>query len=102
MWICKNDGFVSIVENSNDKNTLMVRARREEDLINVIGEQHEIVITPKNDYRYRAFISKHEVARIISNHIININYPNFKNSVSDSDLHKLYGNFWYQHYKYQK
>jgi hypothetical protein len=31
-----------------------------------------------------------------------INYPNFKNSVKDDDLHNLYLAFWGDHHRYQQ
>lgn len=101
MWICLNDGFISAVQTENDPNLLKVRARRLNHLQSIFPG-HRIQITRKTDYKYRVFVTKEELARVMLNRIMNIDYSNFKNSVEDDELHDLYGRFWMQHYRYQK
>ena len=98
MWICFNDGFVSAVEDWNDKSMLRVRARKREHLefLNVEIQQDQ-----GTDYKFRCFISKESFADIVKQRILNINYGNFKSSVKDYSLHNLYAEFWELHYDYQ-
>ena len=57
----------------------------------------------KADYRYRSYIRRSEVAKTISEELLNINYDNFKNSVSKGDKDRLnaYMNVWSSLYKMQ-
>lgn len=102
MWICFNDGFVSAVVSDTNPNNLIVRARRLEDLENVIGEGHVIYTNAGTDYKYRAEISKEDFAYIVAHEVENINYTNFKSSVKDIPLHNLYIRMWRLHRNYQK
>ena len=43
MWICFNDGFVSVVADKNDFDRLLIRARRKQDLLNVCGNDVEVL-----------------------------------------------------------
>jgi hypothetical protein len=81
MWIFLNDGFFSIVESYEDKSKFLVRARIKGDLERVFGD-HEVLETPYNDYRFRMILDKKYVTNIIANRIENIDYSNFKNSIS--------------------
>lgn len=93
MWICLNDAFYSIVASDRDPALLNVRARREGDI-----ERHfpnaEIVRLPNTDYAYRAFLRRGEVAAFLIRHIAELDYPNFKASVSDPPLHAAYEEVW--------
>lgn len=101
MWIGLNDGWLSIVENRNDEDTLLVRARCVTDLTNAFP--HCDWFEDKNaDYQYRAYINRKEVAKQIADRILNIDYPNFKASVMRLHLKQLYDNLWrsvYLHYQ---
>ena len=100
MWICLNNGFVSAVEDFNDKTRLLIRARRKEHLTdNFHG--FDVIELDDADYRYRISISKEEYADRIHAKIMNIDYPNFKNSVMDEDLEAMYHKFWYFGYQLQ-
>ena len=100
MWFCFNNGFVSAVENRDDKDGLVVRARRREHLEDNFPD-NKIVVGGSTDYNYRIFISKKEFAEIVKDRIMDIDYGNFKNSVEDDDLYDLYSKFWTLHYKFQ-
>ncbi len=97
MWICFNDGFLSLVSDVHDPSRLMVRARRKEALLNVLGTQVEVVENAGSDYRWRTFIDRKTFSSLVAVRIENIAYTNFKNSVRDSDLHDLYLGFWQLH-----
>lgn len=105
MWICHNQGFVSIVADRDNKDRLLVRARRREDLEAVLKPvlpDIEIFSDKGADYKWRAFVPRESIAAVIALHITNITYDNFKNSVKNDELHDLYAGFWEDHWKYQK
>ena len=102
MWFCFTDGFLSVVADRNNEDRLMARARRRQDLLNVLGDTLEITETPKADYRWRAFVSRDHFKLIVSARIDDIDYTNFKNSVNDTDLHGMYSDVWSIHRCYQQ
>ena len=93
MWICDNEGFLSIVKNWNDEDTLLVRARSEEHIKNTFP-YCEMFTDAEADYPYRAYINRDEVAEVIAMRLAEIDYTNFKDSVVDDDLHDAYVNMW--------
>jgi len=101
MWLCFNDGFLSVVADKHDPSRLLVRARRRQDLLNAVGKETEIVETPDRDYRWRTFIGREDFTAIVGGRIDKIDYTNFKNSVKDHDLHDMYLDFWARHLRYQ-
>jgi hypothetical protein len=101
MWFCFNDGFLSVVADKHDPARLLVRARRKKDLLNVFGPHIEIVKNAGTDYRWRTFVDRKMFAALVASRIESIDYPNFKNSVPDRDLHDLYMDFWNLHHRYQ-
>lgn len=101
MWICFNDGFVSVVADRNNPARLLVRARRKQDLLNVCGKDVEVLKDAGTDYRWRTFVDRKAFSALVAARIDNIGYTNFKNSVKDHDLHDMYMDFWSRHYRYQ-
>lgn len=101
MWICFNDGFVSAVQNTNLADGLVVRARRREILDGLFADK-EVIVGGSTDYNYRVFVSKTDFVGVVASRISEIYYPNFKNSVEEPELHKLYADFWRFHYEYQR
>ena len=100
MWIGLNDGWLSIVENRNDEDSLLVRTRALADLTNTFPHC-DWFEDEDADYRYRAYIERGEVAKQISDRVLNIDYDNFKASVESGHLSALYNNLWrsvYMHY----
>lgn len=93
MWICLNDAFLSVVDKQEKPGCLTVRARRQHDISRVFP-QAEVIETPSADYRYRALISRDAVARALTARVIAIDYSNFKDSVSERDLHDAYFDVW--------
>ena len=95
MWIVLNKSFLSIVKNRNDKNTLLVRARVNGD-INKVFQDADVFEDANADYKYRSYIDRKIVANEISKELMNINYDNFKNSVSKDDYTRsnAYMNVW--------
>lgn len=82
MWIAMNDSFISIVEDRNDPDQLVVRSRLLGDLLAVFPEyEHCVIVSDDSDYRFRLFIPRSEVMDAISLKIAHIEYDNFKNSI---------------------
>ena len=102
MWIVLNKSFLSIVKNRNNDEELLVRSRVNGDIEKVFKDAN--VFEDLNaDYRYRSYIKRSEVAKTISEELLNINYDNFKNSVSKDDKNRLnaYMNVWSSLHKMQ-
>ena len=60
-------------------------------------DRENILMSIKNaDYKYRSYIKREDVASVISNKLINIDYDNFKSSVSKDDniRSNAYMNVW--------
>ena len=102
MWICFNDGFVSMVDDKDNPASLLVRARRKQDLLNVCGNDVEVLKDAGTDYRWRAFVDRKAFSALVAARIDKIGYTNFKNSVKDHDLHDMYMDFWSRHHRYQE
>ena len=100
MWFCFNDGFLSVVADKTKPARVMVRARRKIDLVNVFGPDVEIVETPEADYRWRTFLHREAFKQVVNSRIDTMNYTNFKDSVKDHDLHRMYVEVWERHAKY--
>lgn len=102
MWLCFNDAFVSLVEDDVDPTYLKVRSRRRDHLVNLFPEHAErIEQDVGTDYKYRLYLLKDYVAEVVSKRVRAIDYPNFKDSVKNHELHELYADFWHLHYAYQ-
>ena len=101
-WLCFNDAFLSVVNHRDDRDLLVVRARRREHLTNVFGKDAQITVTPERDYKYRVIAERKKVAEIVAARINEIDYGNFKDSVGTDGLHALYERFWGLHHQYQR
>jgi hypothetical protein len=101
MWIAFNDGFISAVQDGKDADRLVIRARRREHLERIFPDC-EILTGLGTDYKYRIFVNKIKFATLLAQRAAEIDYANFKNSVEDAALHRLYNGFWRLHYEFQK
>lgn len=100
MWICLNDGFVSIVQVHDQPERLLVRARRREHLRAFLNgapdhtkaflKGAKIATTPGHDYRFRVVLPRGVVAELLAARVLAIDYGNFKDSVKEPKLHHLY------------
>lgn len=107
MWVALNKGFFSIVESKADDKVLAVRARLRGDLERVwatemMSERAAVTETPDRDYRFRTFLSRRVVAEKIRREVLDIDYNNFKNSVEDKKLSKMYTDIWTAAYDHQE
>lgn len=108
MWIATTAGFVSIVKDSVDQDMMVVRARRRIHLVEFLADApFEPVIMCDHhghrDYRWRFFARQDQVARLVSDHVMRIDYSNFKDATKkdDPELAQMYGYWWSDHYNYQ-
>ena len=74
MWIHTVNGFVSIVKHNKIPNCLLVRGRVKADLEAILGDDYEITTEPGSDYTYRAIVDAEDVAVIIADAILSIDY----------------------------
>jgi hypothetical protein len=101
MWICLNDAFLSIVTDTANPDRLLVRARRRGDIERVFTDAL-ISENTGTDYRYRTRLPRATVASTLSARIADIDYPNFKASVTDTERHAAYFHLWGVMYRYQE
>src|ERR1035438_2368545 len=66
MWLCFNDGFVSGVADKNNPASLLVRARRRQDLLNVCGKDVEVLKDAGTDYRWRTFVDRKAFSALVN------------------------------------
>ena len=96
-----NNSFVSAVQDRDNPDQLCVRARIKGDLEALFGADTKVIETHDSDYRFRTFLPKSVVSEIVAKNIENIEYDNFKNSVTDHDRHEAYLDVWTAMYRYQ-
>ena len=87
MWIVLNKSFLSIVKNRNNENQLLVRARVKGDIEKVFKDA-DVFEDERADYKYRSYINRENVASLIGNELLNIDYDNFKSSVSKDEVYR--------------
>jgi hypothetical protein len=101
MWLFMNKSFLSIVDKGDPSGkTLLVRARQAGDIEQVFPDA-EVQMEAGSDYHYRARIDRGQVANAIADAIRNIDYSNFKSTVSDPDHHDAYLDVWSTMYAFQ-
>ncbi|MEQ9398173.1 MAG: hypothetical protein RJQ04_03305 [Longimicrobiales bacterium] len=90
MWICLNDAFVSIVEDPNDDSSLLVRARRFDDLVRALRvKPWDIDVTPDQEYPYRVMLPRPRVQNAVYRAVGDIAYSSLQASVSQDDTGRL-------------
>ncbi|PKN35643.1 MAG: hypothetical protein CVU61_02135 [Deltaproteobacteria bacterium HGW-Deltaproteobacteria-19] len=101
MWVFTNRGFLSVVQDHDDPDTLVVRSRFPGQ-IQALFPKATVSRTPGRDYLYRAFLPKAEVAEAIRREVEAIDYGNFKNSIGDDRYHDACLDVWTALYRHQK
>lgn len=101
MWIFTSEGMISIVRHRELPQQLMVRARQPEILISLFPE-NELIITPDADYRYRKIIAQSDLIEVLNEEVEDMQYDNFKNSISNQDYHDACSRVWGCMYQYQQ
>lgn len=80
MWIFLPTSFISVVQKPGDTDTLTVRARISGDIESVFPQAH-VAQDKGTDYKYRARISREEVAKVLHDQVMGLNWNNFKGAV---------------------
>lgn len=93
MWIMLNNAFLSVVDKAPKPDQLVVRARVEGH-IEAVFPNAEVIRDASGDYLFRAFIDREEVAEAMYQAVMNIDYPNFKNSIKDNRYHDACSRVW--------
>ncbi len=102
MWVfLAKAGFFSVVQNVDDAETVVVRARCRDDLVRLgqlyLKNAGPIVDTPTRDYAHRLFVGKKAFADAIAAAALDIDIFNFKNATSTflgPARAALYGRVW--------
>ena len=100
MWLLTNFGFFSVVQKEGET-LLTVRARDRQDLLNLkascLPSLGEIEESAHSDYRFRARVPREVFADALRQIVLDIDYPNFKNSVAARQgkaRARIYGEVW--------
>lgn len=99
MWLLTPRGFYSVVVNRHDESTVLVRARRSEDLVSLSALSPDLVVehTPGRDYAWRTTVERGEWERLAAALASEIDYPNFKDAVAERQGYErasVYGRVW--------
>lgn len=85
MWIMTKFGLFSIVQNNDNPQTLLIRARAREHLTELMEATHKsgvrarkITTTPERDYPFRIVVNRREFAGMLTRLAGAITYGNFK------------------------
>lgn len=101
MWVFLNNSFLSIVQKPGQKDSLTVRARVRGDIERVFPSAN-VIENAGTDYKYRAVIPRQEVAKAMSDSVMNLTASNFKASVRDRNRLEAYHQVWDVMYDYQR
>jgi hypothetical protein len=93
MWICLPEAFLSIVHKDCGPDELLVRARVAGH-IEAVFPHVKVSQSQFSDYRYRAVVSRDDVAAALVMHANAMDYPNFKNEVRENRLHDAFARIW--------
>lgn len=93
MWIFLEQAFLSIVADRENPENLLVRGRFPKDIERIFPGA-EVTETPAADYRFRAFLPRAEVARVLGESVLAVSATNFKASIRDPWRHSVYGDVW--------
>ncbi len=112
MWIYLNTGFYSVVHKPPcQKDELLVRTRSKVDIDKLQKQlkekfnfDGEILSTPKADYAFRMVVPRHMIATFLVGAIMELDYPNFKNTIQGKDYqrHDAYMKCWEAMYEWQR
>lgn len=111
MWLFTKFGFFSVVIDQKNKDVYKVRARKRNDLEQLkfgIRSLSKCTVheDKRADYHFRIFVNKGQLKEIMDVLSDTLDYPNFKDMISESDNQndKLdsYHQVWEVMYEYQE
>jgi hypothetical protein len=94
MWLCLNDGFLSVVNAPYAGEDMLAVRGRVRAHVEAAFPNAEIIETPNRDYRFRTLQSREAVAAMVADRVRSIDYDNFKASVAESSLQHAYSDVW--------
>ena len=97
MWVAHSaggGGWVFIVAHRDRPAHLMVRARVRDHITSMWPDAEVYTLDVPHDYQYRADILREDVAEAMRAYTENIDYGDYKGSVSDSDLYRTLVAIW--------
>ena len=101
MWAFTRHGFISVVQNRDVADNFLVRSRDARPL-QELWPNHDIITLKDADYRFRINVNKDEVMEVLGEHILSIDYDNFKNEcVDDRESLRSLGSVWRVMFEYQ-
>jgi|GEM_PF-3954810 len=103
MWIATNKFFCSIVQDVNNKDKFLIRFRSEKHakaFQKLVKRKYNIDTSA--DYKYRMYIPKYEFIAVMTLFMLDIDYPNFKDSVDDPKYHNILLEMWFILRRYQE
>src|SRR5436190_19013712 len=92
MWLFMREGFLSIKQDNDSKDILIVRSRFEGDIEKLIGVKPFMPV--ESDYPLHAHVDRDVVVKAIVDQVKNIDYPSFKSSISDPRRIRRYVQVW--------
>ena len=110
MWLATKFGYYSIVKSNKVRDSFMVRARAEKDLLNLTKElfifrKRKIKKSYDTDYMFRIFITQEELDILMVFLSKNIDYSNFKDKIhtigNQKDKVPFYMRIWDVMFDYQ-
>jgi len=94
MWLAFTEGWLSIVAHRSNPDMLLVRARQERTIPRIFGKG--VMFTdPTADYLYRAEIPRDKVIEVVSKRFNDMQYDNFKNTISDIEYANACMDVWH-------
>ena len=102
MWLYANKGFLSIVQDMDNEERLLVRGRFEGD-IEAFFPEAEVHVDAGTDYKYRTFLPRRQVVERVKRYMEQeLDYCNYKNSVEDIRRLSAYHEVWDVMYQAQQ
>ncbi|MEI6314835.1 MAG: hypothetical protein WCO89_08200 [Syntrophus sp. (in: bacteria)] len=101
MWLFTNKGFLSIIQDFRDPDTLIVRSRFP-DHIQSLFPDAKVTKTTSRDYLYRTLLPRQEVVEVLKKYTEEMDYTNFKDSVDEPIYHRACSDVWGIMRRYQK
>ena len=107
MWAFTVEGFYSVVQKDCAGDEVLVRTRQKSDLLNLgerLGVKLNIEENAGTDYRFRAIVNKTDWAFYLADAADEIEYRNFKNTVSKKDVRRrdAYQRCWEALFEWQE
>lgn len=94
MWVFTNRGLLSVVQDRENNGRLLVRARQEGLLEQLVPRPGDVFVDKLADYPFRVFLTRAEFQEVLQDEVSRIDYDNFKNSIKDREYHDVCLKVW--------